>query len=84
VPGFKELWSSLPYKRWILFAAYVFVVPGAIWLLVCQAGMDLGVAVNCTVFGLINAFFIGWSAFAGSQVGYLVLAKNTANAKARK
>lgn len=83
IPGFNDWWSGLSYKRWILFAFYVLVVPGAVWLLVCQAGIDLGIAIDCTIMGLVGAIFVGWSAFIGNQAGWVVLGQRTQNARAR-
>lgn len=83
IPGFNEWWSNLPYKRWILFAFYVLVVPVAVWLLACPLGLNLGITLDCTIMGLISAIFVGWSAFTGSQAGWLVVGRNTRNARAR-
>ena len=71
IPGLKEVWVNWKWKRVVLLAGFV-LVPIATWLLICPAGLDVGVVADCTTQGLLEWAVIGLMAFTGSQTTYLL------------
>jgi hypothetical protein len=83
IPGLKKAWAGWEWKRLALLAAFV-LVPVAAWVLVCSAGLDIGVAADCTAQGLLEWAVVGLMAFTGSQATYVVKARGLAETAGRK
>ena len=60
-------WKDFAYKRQTMLGIN-FLIPIAIWLLVCLANLPLPIAgVVCTTMGVLNAMGIGVMAALGNQ-----------------
>lgn len=82
VPGLRDLWSKWEWRRVTLLGLFLAVPLGA-WALVCAAGLSLPGTYDCTTQGAFDAAILGLVAFAGSQTAYLVITRQSANARAR-
>ena len=71
VPGVKKKWTEWRFKPLVLFLGFT-LVPVILWLLICLAGLDLKLTMDCSIEELIFAIVLGVTAFGGSQVAYKV------------
>ena len=83
VPGLRDLWSKWEWRRVTLLGLFLAVSLGA-WALVCAAGLVLPGTYLCTTQGAFDAAVLGLMAFAGSQTMYLVITRQSANARLRR
>jgi hypothetical protein len=82
IPGFKEKWSEWKWKRASLLGLFL-VVPLGAWLLSCIAELTIPGTYLCTTQGVFDTVIMGLVAFAGSQSGYLMVARQSFNARLR-
>lgn len=82
VPGLKEEWSDWKWKPLTMLVISVGTGLG-MWALVCLAGIDLKMLLDCTKQGIASALYFAFVSFVGNQTTYAVGTHKTANARAR-
>ena len=82
IPGLRDFWSKWEWRRVSLLGLFL-AVPIVAWSLVCTAGLSLPGTYTCTTQGAFDAAILGLVAFAGSQTTYLVITRQSANARLR-
>lgn len=83
IPGFKEKWTEWEWKRLSLLGMFMAIPLGA-WLLSCIAELTIPGTYLCTTQGVFDAVIMGLITFAGSQSAYLMVARQSFNARLRR
>lgn len=82
IPGLNLLWTSWRWRRATLLGMSL-AIPLIAWQLVCRVSLSLPGEYICTSQGVLETFITSLVAFAGSQTGYLMVARQSVNARRR-
>lgn len=82
IPGVKDVWGTWKWKPLTLLVISIGVGLG-MWALVCLAGLDLSMLLDCTKQGIASALYFAFLSFLSNQTTYAVASRKTPNALAR-